>query len=111
MFGGILQKIHSLLTGIRTRKDITGRLTNMILKLQEYNYELIYLPGKKNVVADAMTRGPIADKREKGEGVITAIREVEDTPEKWEERRKERKLIMKERLIGALAGEVDIEEI
>ena len=58
-----------------------------------------------------MTRGPIADKREKGEGVIAAIREVEDTPEKWEERRKERKLIMKERLIGALVKEVDIEEI
>ena len=58
-----------------------------------------------------MTRGPITDKREKEEGGIAAMEEIEDTPEKWEERRKERKLIMKERLIGALAGEVDIEDI
>jgi len=25
---------------------------NMILKLQKYDFELVYLPGKKNVVAD-----------------------------------------------------------
>ena len=37
---------HNPLTGIKTKKDITGRLTKMILKLQEYDYELKYTPGR-----------------------------------------------------------------
>jgi len=40
---------HSPLTGIKTKKDLTGRLTNMIMKLQKYYYKLEYIPGKMNV--------------------------------------------------------------
>jgi hypothetical protein len=73
---------HSPLTGIKTKKDITGRLTNMILKLQEYDFELIYTPGRINVVADALTRGPIVDK-EAAYRVIAMIErreEIADIP-------------------------------
>ena len=52
---------HLLLRGIKTKKDITRRLTRMILGLQEYSFQLLYIPGKLNVVSDAMTRGPFAE--------------------------------------------------
>src|SRR5690349_8593172 len=51
---------HSPLRRIKTKKDITRRLTKMILELQEYSFQLLYIPGKLNVVSDAMTKGPFA---------------------------------------------------
>ena len=56
---------HSLLTKIKTNKDITGKLMNMILKLQKYDFKLVYLLGKKNVVADVLSCTPIAKKNMK----------------------------------------------
>ena len=53
---------HSPLTGIKTKKDVTRRLSRMILALQAYDYELHYTPGKENGVADALSRKPIAPK-------------------------------------------------
>ena len=52
---------HSPLIGIKTKKDVSRRLSRMILNLQEYDFEMYYTPGKKNVVADAMSRTPLSD--------------------------------------------------
>ena len=54
---------HSPLRSIKTKKDVTRRLTRMILNLQEYDFVLYYTPGKKNVVADALSRAPFAEER------------------------------------------------
>ena len=37
---------HSSLTDIKTKKDISRRLTRMILGLQHYDFELYFTPGK-----------------------------------------------------------------
>ena len=77
---------HSPLTGIKTKKDITEMLTNMISKLQEYAYELIYTPGVKNVVADALLRELIAEKQKRErmntERVIVALAREEGVENK-----------------------------
>ena len=53
---------YSPLTGIKTKKDISRRLTNIILGLQHYDFELHYTPGKQNIVADALLHEPFAPK-------------------------------------------------
>ena len=63
---------HSPLTGIKTNKDITGRLTNII------DFKLVYLLGKKNVVADVLLHTLIAKKNIKE--IKEAIKEKEIGP-------------------------------
>ena len=73
---------YSPLTGIKTNKDITGKLMNMILKLQKYDFELVYLPGKKNVVADVLSCTLITKKNMKE--IEEAIKEKEIRPIKMD---------------------------
>ncbi|KAE9265394.1 hypothetical protein PR003_g32470, partial [Phytophthora rubi] len=42
-----------------TSKDLTGRVHRWALQLQEYDFEIVYHPGKDNVVADALSRAPV----------------------------------------------------
>jgi len=53
---------YSLLTKIKTNKDIIGKLTNIILKLQKYDFKLVYLLRKKNVVVNILSHTLIAKK-------------------------------------------------
>ena len=76
---------HSPLTGIKTRKDVTGRLTNMILKLQEYDYELKYTPGRTHHVPDALSRTPIARRTAEGEGMVAPVEGRDDGEDGYEE--------------------------
>ena len=47
---------HQALKWLLNLKETTGRLMRWILILQEYKYEILYLPGKENVMADALSR-------------------------------------------------------
>lgn len=50
---------HRPLTWLFNAKDPGGRLLRWRLKLEEYEYEIIYKPGKINCNADALSRYPV----------------------------------------------------
>lgn len=50
---------HRPLTWLFNAKDPGGRLLRWRLKLEEYNYEIIYKPGRINSNADALSRNPV----------------------------------------------------
>ncbi|KAL0128551.1 hypothetical protein PUN28_003706 [Cardiocondyla obscurior] len=55
----ILITDHKPLTWLNKLKDPTSRLARWRIKLSEYEYEIIYKPGKINANADALSRNPI----------------------------------------------------
>ena len=47
---------HKPLQYLMTHKGTTGRLARWSLELQGYNFQIVYKPGKSNVVADGLSR-------------------------------------------------------
>lgn len=54
---------HKPLTYIFSVKDPSSRLMRWRLKLEEYDFEVLYKPGRKNVIADALSRANIEPNR------------------------------------------------
>ncbi|KAE8989378.1 hypothetical protein PF011_g18796 [Phytophthora fragariae] len=52
---------HIALKWLTTTKEPAGRLHIWALTLQEYDFDIVYRPGKENHVADALSRGPTPD--------------------------------------------------
>ena len=53
------------LVWFQNSKDPCSRVSRWRLKLAEYDFDVIYKPGKINVNADALLRNPIDDNKEK----------------------------------------------
>ena len=49
---------HQSLTYLRTSRDLTPRLARWNDLIAEYDFEIVYKPGKKNGAADALSRPP-----------------------------------------------------
>lgn len=47
---------HQALTYVLTVKDPPSRLFRWLMKLQDYDFDIIYRPGKTNANADALSR-------------------------------------------------------
>lgn len=52
---------HKPLLYLYKMKNPSSRLTRIRLELEEYKFEIIHIPGKENVVADALSRIHIED--------------------------------------------------
>ena len=56
---------HKPLVWFQNSKDPCSRVSRWRLKPAEYDFEVIYKAGKMNVNADALSRNPIDDNKEK----------------------------------------------
>lgn len=66
----ILKTDHRPLVYLFSLRDPTSKLNRMRLELEEYDFEIQYIPGKHNVVADALSRISMNDLKEKYGNVL-----------------------------------------
>jgi hypothetical protein len=55
---------NSALKFMFNKNEITGRLARWVMQLQEYRFTAVHLPGKKNVVADVLSRYPLSPRED-----------------------------------------------
>ncbi|KAJ0392460.1 hypothetical protein P43SY_002014 [Pythium insidiosum] len=52
---------HAALKWLMTKRETSARLHRWALALQEYNFVVVYRPGRSNGVPDALSRAPVKD--------------------------------------------------
>ena len=64
---------HANLQYWKSPKNLNRRTARWHADLQEYDYEILYVPGKTNTPPDALSRPPGADKGEANNKDITVL--------------------------------------
>ena len=60
----VIKSDHNPLSRLRQRKDIKGKIGRWISELEEFDYRVMYIPGKDNVKAGALSRNRHASKEQ-----------------------------------------------
>jgi len=67
---------HKLLETLKVKARTDEPLGDFIYYLSEYNFKVIYAPGKENIEADSLSRNPVLENFENEEDVLKVVNMV-----------------------------------